>query len=228
VNTRIGILRFAAYAVLVAGVAGIVYWSGVSAPGGLQIMVIPERGAVLGTSEFSIVEQLQHILVAFCGLVFGWVAFRDRLRRPMAVGFVALFTLFLVRELDFFMDRYVADNLWQVLSGLVVVLAGVYLVRHRGRLEAGWHRSWPSAGLAILLAGVILLIPYVQILASEALWQALMAERYSRAAKLAFEELSELGAYLMITIGCLEFLYAWSRLPQTRTIDRPRRGRRAG
>ena len=78
----------------------------------------------------------------------------------------------------------------------------------------------------MLMAGFILLIPFTQILVREELWQLTLGDQYARAAMLAFEELAELGAYLVITIGTLEFLYAWSRLPQTREMDRPRRPRR--
>jgi hypothetical protein len=51
------------------------------------------------------------------------------------------------------------------------------------------------------------------------MWRAIMGDDYVRVAKLAIEEFMELGGYLLIVIGTLEFLYGWSRLPETRTIE---------
>ncbi len=227
-NTRLGILRYVGYTLIVAAVVWLVYSDGVRDPQGLGLAIQVDSGAAtrLTTTEYSLVEQLQNLLLAGCVLLFAWVALRDRLRRPMAVMFMVLFILALVHELDFFFDRLVADNVWQALSGLIVAPAAVYLLRHRARLIAGWQRSWPSAGLAMVMAGLIVLVPFTQLLARPPLWAATMGEHDQRAAMLAFEEMSELGGYLLIAIGSLEFLYAWSRLPKTREMDRPRRRRR--
>ncbi|MDJ0927187.1 MAG: hypothetical protein QNJ73_05995 [Gammaproteobacteria bacterium] len=224
-STRLGILRFVGYALFAAAIALLVYEAGLRNPDGLQLAskYAGPAGATLTTTEHSLVETLQNLLLAFCALAFAWVALRDRLRRPLAILFMVSFMLCLLRELDFFLDYNVADNFWQVLAGLIGAPAGVYLTRHRHRLIAGWQRSWPSAGLAMLMAGFILLIPFTQILVREELWQLTLGDLYTRTAMLAFEELAELGAYIVIAIGTMEFLYAWSRLPQTREMDRPRR-----
>jgi hypothetical protein len=218
-----GILRYLAYALMVTAAAGLVLWVGIYSPDGLRMSVLAAPGHEPSTSEFSLVEYMQSVLLVACIAIFAWIAARDRLRRPLAIGFAALFLLFLVREQDYFLDHYGADNLWQVLASLVLALASVYLYRHRHRLELGWRRSWPSAGLAILISGLIILIPFSQIVGDRGLWMAILGDSYVRTARLAGEELMELSGYLVITIGSLEFLYAWSRLPHTRTIDRPRR-----
>ena len=223
-----GLLRYAGYVLFVVGIlCGLLIFAG-NLPGGLYLSVVADADSRLTTSEFSLVEMLQNILVAFCGLVFAWIAMRDRLRRPLAVAFASVFALFLVRELDFFLDRYVADNFWQVLAVLIAATSGVYVYRHRKRLQTGWYRSWPSAGLALMIAGVIILIPFAQLAANDGMWRAILGDDYVRAAKLAAEEFMELGGYLLIVIGTLEFLYGWSHLPETRSIepvDR-RRGKR--
>jgi len=221
-----GLVRYLGLALLVACVAAVVLFVAVELPGGLQLSVPVAPSSDLTTSEFSLIENLQNLLLLFCAAIFAWVASRDRLRRPMAVGFSAMFLLFLIRELDYFLDVYVVDNLWQVLAAIVAAVAGVYVFRHRRRVELGWRRSWPSAGLGMLFGGLFLLLIFAQIVATDALWRAMLGDGYLREAKLAAEELMELGAYLVITVGSLEFLHGWSRLPKTRTMDRPRRRRR--
>ena len=224
-NTRQGILRFLVYAIAIGLVTALVMWRAETSSDGLGLLrKVP--GSRMTTTEFSLLESVQHLLLLVCLLIFAWIALRDRLRRPLAVAFAGIFAVCLVRELDFFFDRYVLDNLWPVFAALITVLTGVYLFRHRRRVEAGWQRSWPSAGLAMVIAGMILLVVFTQLLSRQSVWVPTLGDDYVRAALLGFEELSELGAYLVIAIGSVEFLYTWSRLPETRSMDRPSRKRR--
>ncbi|MCZ6516401.1 MAG: hypothetical protein O6763_02820 [Gammaproteobacteria bacterium] len=221
------LLRYFAYATLIAGAAAGLLWVALRWPGGLLLNFVVGEEDTLGTSEFSPVEQLQHLLLLLSAGIFAWVAIRDRLRRPMCVGFIALFLIGFIRELDFFLDRYATDNLWQVLCTIVLALATVYIYRHRKRYLIGWRRTWPSVGLAIIFGGMLLLVPYSLIVGNESLWQAIMGDAYARVAKMAAEEFIELGGYLLIFIGSIEFLFTWVRLPETRSLDtRPRRRKR--
>lgn len=224
-STRQGILRFLGYALAIAGITWLVVWSAENSADGLGLLR-PVPGSRITTTEFSLLESIQHALLLFCLLIFAWIAMRDRLRRPLAIAFAGAFAVCLVRELDFFFDRYVLDNLWPVFAALTTVVVGVYSFRHRRRVEAGWQRSWPSAGLAMVIAGLILLVVFTQLLARRSVWVPTLGDDYVRSALLGFEELSELGAYLVIAIGSIEFLYTWSRLPETRSMDRPSRKRR--
>jgi len=175
------------------------------------------------TSEFSPVEILQNLLLLSSIAIFSWVAYSDRLRRPMAVALAALFGLCLIRELDFFLDFYVVDNLWQVLCAIIISFAVAYIGRNRQLLQIGWRRSWPSAGLAIIFAGLILLIPFAQLIGHAPLWKGVMGDSYVRVVKVIAEEFIELGAYILIAIGSAEFLFAWSRLPRARAPNEKRR-----
>lgn len=196
--------------------------TGVRTAGGLQLA---QPG---GSPTGSWLEAIQYLLLVACITVFAWVAARDRLRRPMALAFVTLLTLALVRELHVALDRLVAHNFWQALAALLTVIAGVYEYRHRHRLVVGWERSQPSTGLGILLTGFMLLVPFVQILSWPELWAATLDVPDPAGSARVFKELAEIGAYLIVLIGSLEFLHGWSRLPQTREMDRRRPRRRGG
>lgn len=214
------LLRFLAYAIGVTAVmAALVYMAG-NVPGGLRLAA-SMPGVDIVSSELSPVELMQDLLLLCCAGILTFVGSRDRLRRPMAFTLALFLLACLVRELDFFLDFYFVDNLWQVLCALIVSLALVYGVRNRERIEQGWRRSWPSTGLAMVLAGFILLVPFAQLVGHEALWRAILGADYVRVVKVAVEELVELGAYALITLGTLEFVYVWSRLP------RPRRRKRS-
>jgi hypothetical protein len=217
--------RYGIYALLVAATVTALIYIADRSPYGLQF----EKYIVsldMVTSEFSPVEILQNVLLLLCIGIFGWIASRDRLRRPFALGFCALFGICFVRELDFFFDFYGVDNLWQVLCASLLAITLVYLGRHWHRFEQGLRRSWPSTGLAIILVSFILLIPFAQLVGHNALWQQILGENYVRVVKVAVEEFIELGAYAVLGIGTLEFLYSWSRLPQTRNLHARVRQRR--
>jgi len=218
------LLRYLGYAGVVLAGSGALLALAHYYPGSLQFdRQLP--GNPLPTSEFSVIEILQNILLLVCAAIFGWIALRDRLRRPMALGFVALFSLMLLREIHFFLDYYLVLNLWRVLAATIVSVAIVYLGRNRHRVVQGWRRSWPSTGLAIIMAGLILLLPYAQLMGFEQLWSNLMDDSNRRIVRLITQEFLELGAYIVITIGAAELLYTWSRLPRIRSLheQRPRR-----
>ncbi len=209
------LLRYLGYTVGVTVVMVVMLAVALRMPGGLGFdRAIAGVGA--RTSELSPVELLQNLILLVCAGCFGWVAWRDRLRRPMAMSLAVFLLACLIRELDYFLDFFIVDNLWQVLCAILLSFGLVYGVRNRERFAQGWKRSWPSAGLAMILGGFILLIPFAQLVGHEALWQAILGDNFTRVVKVAAEEFLELGAYTLIMIGTIEFLYAWSRLPRRR------------
>ncbi len=213
--------RYLAYALGVTVVMVLLAAAAMRMPGGLGF----DRTLAGGppTSELSPVEMLQNVILLLCAGCFGWVAQRDRLRRPMALSLATLMLTCLIRELDYFLDFFIVDNLWQVLCALLLSFAVVYGVRQRDRFAQGWKRSWPSAGLAMVLGGFILLVPFAQLVGHEALWQGILGDHFVRVVKVAAEEFVELGAYLLILLGSIEFCYAWSRLPRPRQTAATRR-----
>jgi hypothetical protein len=113
----------------------------------------------------------------------------------------------MIRELDFFLDRYLLDNLWQVLVGVAAAFVIVYTYRARKRLKIAWARIWPSPGLALLFAGAVILFSFVRLVGHEPLWMSLLGDDYHRVAKLAVEEFIELMGYFLWLIGTIEYTY---------------------
>ena len=208
-------MRFLAYALATFVIIVLMLSIADRIPDGLDFEHTVE-GITAPTSEFSPVEILQNLLLLTAAGCFLWVAWIDRLRRPMAASVAALMLACLIRELDFFLDFYLVDNLWQALCVVLISATLVYGMRNRQRFVQGWKRSWPSAGLALILGGFIMLVAYAQLVGHAPLWQAVLAENYLRVVKVAAEEFVELGAYILIMIGTVEFLWAWSRLPRKR------------
>lgn len=179
----------------------------VAYPGSLRLHVITNPGDQFGTSEFSPVEIIQPIIVLVCGALLAWVAEFCPSQRPIAIPFGALAFACIVRELDYFLDKYLVDNLWQVLIGFAAAFVIVYVVRVRRRLRIAWVRIWPSPGITLLFAGAVILFGFVQFVGHEPLWQAILGDNYVRAAKLAIEEIIELIGYCFWLIGTIEYAY---------------------
>lgn len=219
--------RYLLYFLLIALVTWLLTQLEISSPGSLRIQVFTEPGDLLGTSEYSPLEIVQPLILLVCGLLMGWVALNLPAQRPLAIGFGGLALAFIIRELDFFLDRYVADNFWQLLIGIVAALVIVYTYRQRRRVVISLARIWPSPALALLFAGAVILFAFVRLVGHEPLWQALLGDDYRRLIKLAVEEFIELIGYLLWLVGSIEYTYQARLLSEREPLPAAVRRRQA-
>lgn len=222
--------RYLLYFLLIALITWMLTQLEVFYPGSLRLQVFVDEADSLGTSEFSPIEMIQPLILAICGLLMTWVAINIPTQRPLAIAFGGLALAFAIRELDYFLDRYIVDNLWQVLIAIAGALVIVYTYRHRRRLMIALARIWPSPGLALLFAGAAILFAFVRLVGHEPLWQAMLGDDYRRLVKLAVEEFIELIGYLLWLVGTIEYTYQARSLaerePQPAAVKRrhPRTG----
>jgi drug/metabolite transporter (DMT)-like permease len=219
-------LRYLAYFLLISLVTWGLTALEVTYPGSLKLQVFTGPDDTLGTSEFSPIEMMQPLVLAICGMLMAWVARFSPLQRPLALPFGALAAIFIVREWDYFLDRLIADNFWQVVAAIIAALSITYLVRQRRRLQFALARVWPSPGLVLIFAGAVILFSFVRFVGHEPLWQSIMGDDYQRVVMLGLEEFIELIGYLFWLIGAVE--YAWQvrviaqREPETAAVRRRR------
>ena len=138
-----------------------------------------------------------------------WVA-RITARRsgPSPFPCAGLALAFLIRELDFFLDRFVADNLWQVFHRAHRVVGDrLHSYRNQRRFKIALARIWPSPGLTLLFAGAIILFAFVRLVGHEPFWMSILNDDYRRVIKLAVEEFIELMGYFLWMIGTLEYAF---------------------
>lgn len=200
-----------------------------SSPGRLKLHVVLNETDIYGTSEFSPIEIIQAIILGACGIIMGWVAKYCPSQRPIAFGLGGMALAFLIRELDYFLDRFVADNLWQVLIAIVGALVIAYTYRQRRRLRIALARIWPSPGLTLLFSGAVILFAFVRLVGHEPLWMSILGDDYQRVIKLAVEEFIELIGYFLWMIGTIEYAFqarAIAYRPQQPAAQRRRQKRR--
>ena len=200
-------IRYAAYFVVIAFITWALTQLELSSPGSLKLHVMLSETDVQGTSEFSPVEIIQVIILAFCGGVMAWIARFCPSQRPVAIPLGGLALLFMIRELDFFLDLYLIDNLWQVLTAIVAALVIVYTHRRWRRLQIALARLWPSPGLTLLFSGAVILFAFVHLVGHEPLWMSILGDDYRRVIKLAVEEFIELSGYFLWMVGTVEYAF---------------------
>jgi len=224
-------IRYLLYFLLVAVITAALTQLEIAYPGSLRLQVFADESDVLGTSEFSPIEMMQPLILIVCGLLMGWVAMNFVSQRPVAFPFGGLALAFTIRELDYFFDRYLIENLWQVLIAIAGAFVIAYTYRQRKRLNIALGRLWPSPALAMLFAGAVILFVFVRLVGHEPLWQAIMGEHYQRVVELAVEEFIELIGYLFWLIGTIEYTYQVrsmsARNPQPAAVKRRQTQRKA-
>lgn len=222
------LIRYVLYFLGIGLLTGVLVQMEILWPGSLKLHVVPP-GGTLGTSEYSPIEMMQPVILVVCGLLCAWVARHCPSQRPVAFMFGALALAFLIRELDFFLDRLVADNFWQVALAIAAALIITYTYRHWRRFRVAWLRVWPSPGIALLFAGACIHFAFVRLVGHEPLWVAVLGDGYHRVIKLAIEEFIEMMGYYFWLIGTIEYAYQAraiaSREPQP-AVARRRAGRK--
>lgn len=199
------LIRYIAYFIGIALITWALTQMEIASPGSLKLQVFTQAGDTLGTSEYSPLEMMQPVMLAICGLLYAWVARKCPSQRPIAFTFGGVALAIFIRELDYFLDRYVADNFWQVILAIVAALIITYIYRHWRRFRIAWLRIWPSPGLTLLFAGATIQFAFVRFVGHEPLWMAILGDDYQRVIKLALEEFIELMGYFLWLIGTIEY-----------------------
>ena len=200
-------IRYVAYFIAITLITWALTQMELSSPGSLKLHLLVSETDVYGTSEFSPVEIIQAIILTLCAAVMAWVARYCPSQREIAIPLGGMALAFLVRELDYFLDRYIIENLWQVPIAIIAALVIVYTYRHKRRLRIALARIWPSPGLTLLFAGAVILFAFAQLVGHEPLWVSILGDDYRRVIKLAFEEFIELSGYFLWMIGTVEYAF---------------------
>lgn len=200
-------LRYLLYFTAIAFVTWALTQMEIASPGSLKLHIMLSETDVFGTSEYSPVEIIQAIILGVCAIIMIWVARNCPTQRPIAIPLSGLALAFLIRESDYFLDRLIGDNFWQVLIVILAALTIAYTYRSRRRLQIALARIWPSPGITLLFAGAVILFAFVRLVGHEPLWMSILGDDYKRIIKLAVEEFIELLGYFLWIIGTIEYAF---------------------
>lgn len=204
-------LRYTSYLLLIALLLQGIVWLAAGDEDALDIFVRLNSTDVFGTSEFSLVEILQSIALAACIAVCAGTARISASTRPLAVLLSLMFLVMLIREQDFFIERWLPWTSW-LWPALITLAVAIYLALSRRNALTEQLRAFvPTAAFGLMFAGMAVVIGFSRVLGQKALWIALLDEQTYRIAKLAAEELIELVGYCLLVAASVEYLTARSR-----------------
>ena len=200
-------IRYIVYFASIAAVTWALTHMELASPGSLKLHILVDDADILGTSEYSPIEIIQAIILGACGVIMAWVAKFCPSQRPIAFLFGGLALIFLIRELDYFFDRFLIHNLWQALVVIAAALLMAYTYRQRLRLRIALARIWPSPGLTFLFCGAVILFAIVWLVGQEPLWMSILGDDYRLVIKIAVEEFIELIGYFLWMVGTVEYAF---------------------
>jgi hypothetical protein len=217
-------LRYAAYLLSVVLMFQVLVWIASTGDDALRLFVKPNPTDVFGTSEFSLVETAQSLVLCACVLVMGWHCRADNEVRNLGIVLALGFLTMLIREQDYHIDRWLS---WEWLA-LVAAGAMVAVVRRNHVAIRRQSREFArTAGFGLMFAGLTIAVGFSRVFGQKALWIALMDAESYRIVKLAAEEMTELLGYCLILAGCIEF-GIWARDGLDRLRHRDDGQRRSG
>ena len=190
--------------------------AGVWNPDSLRMQVFTGPADLRGTSEYSPVELLQLGILMVSGLLMAGLARDHRGFRPLAIAIGGMAFVMLVRELDYFFDRYLVDNLWQAVTAIAGAALVAYLYRHRRRFGLNLARGWPSPALTLRFAGVGIMVPFSLLVGHEPLWLSVLGDDFQRIFMLAVDEFIVLSGYLLLMLGIVEIVFEFRLLDARR------------
>ncbi len=161
-------------------------------------------------TETSYVELGQLTLLLFSAMVAAslWVGTKAR---ALGAFLAAMLIAALVRELDYFLDKWFFDGAWQVLMS-VFLATSLWVIWPR-RKELGSQLRMLSGHLSfgVMFAGASIVLGFSRLFGRGAFWEQLMGPNFDRSVKNMAEESIELLGYTLLAIGVVECVLAFRR-----------------
>lgn len=170
-------------------------------------------------TELGFTELTQTLVLATCCAMLIYIRQVLNVWPTVTLLLLAFVASSLVREQDYFLDTYVAENTWKVLVALIILPSLFWVVKQRQRfLEEFAHYSNTFA-FGLFTAGVLTTYIFSRLYGRTVMWQAVLDDQYVRIFKDVAEEVVELLGYSLILIATLELLLLARRIYRARKIS---------
>ena len=156
-------------------------------------------------NESSIIERFQVLYLLVCVILFFLSAKMKSSMMSLSILLAGMALIALTREFDYFFDNYVFDGAWQVVSFLVAVATGLFVIKFRQGLKSSIQEFTTKASFGYMTSAFVVLFVFSRLIGKQALWRAILGENYLRVVKNFVEESTELFAYTLLLIGAIEF-----------------------
>ena len=202
ISFRTALLRATLYTLAIGGIAQ---------GGYLEVLYLPEvRYTELGFTEFT-----QTLVLASCCALLIYI--RHVLNVwPTVTLLLAFISASLVREQDYFLDHYVAEDTWKYLVALIVLPSLAWVIIHRQRFLDEFRYYSNTFSFGLFAAGVLVTYIFSRLYGRQDFWRAVLEESYIRDFKDIAEEAIELLGYSLILFATIELLFLARRIHRAR------------
>lgn len=196
-------LRATLYILLIAALLQGIYY---------EALYLPNRRSF---SELGFTELCQSIVLAASTLLL-WMSSARRELPTVSLLLFALIFASLIREQDFYLDKYVFDGAWQLLVTLVLLPCLTLVLWRRRRFVAEFACYSNSFSFGLFASGFLVTYVFSRLYGRSEMWKAILGEHYQRTFKDAAEEITELLGYSLILIAIIELVLLTRRWQQAR------------
>ena len=174
----------------------------------VSLPVVIEYGDVTVFSEDGPIEWLQIMIVLVSASVF-WVNSRSKECEYKQMFWIIALILFTaaIREMDLIFDRLIPVAGWQLPAAWSVMGAIIIYWKKKDVIVSQVSDFVRTRAFALLWCGLIVAVPYAQLVGNGKFLQLLMGDDYIRDYKRVIEELGELLGYLLLMIGSIEAVF---------------------
>ncbi|MEM6575012.1 MAG: hypothetical protein AAF736_12120 [Pseudomonadota bacterium] len=158
-------------------------------------------------TESSFVELTQLVLLA-ASLIAVSTLWRCPQYGPVGAFLGFLLAGAMVREMDFFLDRWFFDGAWQVLLSVLLGGTVVYLWPRRSVLWQRLGELPQTVGFGMMFSGFAVVMAFSRLFGRDSFWRQVMGSGYDRSVKNLAEESVELLGYAILTVGVVECVLA--------------------
>ena len=193
IDFRITLLRATLYVLFIGGIAQGAYYEALYFPS--------VRFTELGFTEFA--QTLT--LASCCGLLL-YTRQVIKVFPNVTLLLFAFIAASLVREQDYFLDVYVADNSWKVIVALIVVPTLGWVIYQRRHFIAEFAHYSNTFAFGLFAGGVLTTYVFSRLYGRQVFWRAVLDDSYERIFKDVAEEIVELLGYSLILFATIELL----------------------
>lgn len=187
-------VRSVIYAVLLAGIAYGMLWGAV---------VYDEAFY----NEIGPVETLETVFALSAALIFLLAGRMDASKQPASIVIAGFLFCLFIRESDFVMDTYVAEDSWKICVATVFLLIAVYSLKNMRSLYRSILRFIHLPSFGIFLSGLLVLMAFSRLFGYGPFWKAIMDNPSYRTVKTIVEEGVEQMGYFLVLIAAFEYLH---------------------
>lgn len=161
-------------------------------------------------TETSFVELGQLTLLLLSAIVGTSLSLGAR-GRALGALLAAMLSAALVRELDYFLDKWFFDGAWQVVMSVLLVVSWWVIWPQRRELSRQLQLLSSHLSFGLMFAGASIVIGFSRLFGRGEFWERLMGSDFDRSVKNLAEESIELLGYTLLSIGVVECVLAFRR-----------------